>query len=55
MIAINYHEWDICRCAGKLGQEKNILVYEFLKEPLIRAFGKDWYEALDKEVRNRNK
>ena len=28
------------------GEEK-IRVYQFLKEPLTRAYGRDFYEALD--------
>lgn len=44
--AVNYDRWKICRPAEKLGKEKNIRVYEFLKEPLIRRFGKEWYDEL---------
>ena len=45
--AVNYDEWPICRTAVACGKEKNIRVYQFLKEPLIRAFGKEWYEKLE--------
>lgn len=45
--AVNYHRWKICKCAEVLGRAKGIRVYEFLKEPLIRRFGKDWYEELE--------
>lgn len=44
--AVNYHKWRICRCAEILGKNKNIRVYQFLKEPLIRRFGKEWYDEL---------
>ena len=44
--AVNYHRWDICRDAVKKGQELNLPVYRFLKEPLIRRFGEDWYNEL---------
>ena len=44
--AVNFHKWKICRPAEKLGREKGIRAYEFLKEPLIRRFGKEWYEEL---------
>lgn len=44
--AINYHRWKICRCAELLGKKKNIRIYQFLKEPLIRRFGKEWYDEL---------
>ncbi|MFA9212539.1 MAG: DUF3109 family protein [Candidatus Methylacidiphilales bacterium] len=45
--ALNYHRWDICKPACKLGEEHQVAVYQFLKEPLIRKFGEDWYNELD--------
>ena len=44
--AVNYEEWKICRPAVKKGKESNIPVYEFLQEPLIRIYGKQWYNEL---------
>lgn len=44
--AVNYDRWKICRPAETLGRKKGIRVYEFLREPLIRRFGKEWYEEL---------
>ena len=44
--ALKYHYWDICDCALKLGKQKNIAVYQFLEEPLIRAFGEEFYSQL---------
>ena len=44
--AVNYHRWKICKCAEVLGRAKGIRVYQFLREPLIRRFGKDWYDEL---------
>lgn len=49
--AVNYDRWKICRPAEKLGREKGIRVYEFLKEPLTRRFGQDWYDELDLTAR----
>ena len=49
--AVNYDRWKICRPAEKLGKEKGIRVYEFLREPLIRRFGRDWYDELDLTAR----
>lgn len=43
---LNYHKWDICQCAVKKGKEENIAVYQFLREPLIRKFGQEWYDEL---------
>lgn len=44
--ALNYHHWDICRQGCALGRKLGVPVYEFLREPLIRRFGKDWYDQL---------
>lgn len=45
--AVNYHRWDVCKAAVILGRKENVPVYKFLKEPLIRKFGKDWYAELE--------
>jgi len=45
--AVNYHRWQICQCAVALGNELKVPVYVFLKEPLIRKFGVDWYTQLE--------
>lgn len=45
--AVNYHRWKICKCAEVLGRAKGLRVYQFLKQPLIRRFGEDWYRELE--------
>ena len=45
-IGLNYHRWDICRDAVRKGQELDIPVYKFLREPLVRRFGQAWYDEL---------
>lgn len=45
--AVNYDRWSICDPACKLGKSLNVKVYQFLKEPLIRKFGVEWYEQLE--------
>ena len=45
-MALNLHRWDICKCAFERGRREGIRVYQFLKEPLIRRFGPEFYEAL---------
>lgn len=45
--AVNYQKRDICSAARILGKKENVKVYQFLKEPIIRAYGKDWYNQLD--------
>ena len=44
--AVNYEELNICSPALTQGAEKGLFVYEFLKEPLIRALGEDIYKEL---------
>lgn len=44
--AVNYHRWSVCNCARKLGGKLGVPVYEFLKEPLVRKFGAEWYNQL---------
>ena len=44
--AVNYHRWKICKAAEVLGRKEGIRVYQFLKEPLIRRFGAEWYDEL---------
>ena len=46
VIGLNYNRWAICRDAIKKGQELGLPLYQFLKEPLIRRFGEDWYREL---------
>lgn len=45
-MALNLHRWDICKCAFERGRREGVRVYQFLKEPLIRRFGSEFYEAL---------
>ncbi|WP_026210519.1 DUF3109 family protein [Flexithrix dorotheae] len=51
--ALNYDQWDICSPACSNGKSLGVPVYKFLKEPLIRKYGKDWYEALELEIEER--
>ena len=46
--AVNYHKWDICDDACALGKELQVPIYKFVKEALIRKFGEDWYNELEK-------
>ena len=48
MTALNLHKWKICRCADSYGKKCGVRAYKFLKEPLIRQFGEEWYEELEK-------
>lgn len=46
LTAVNLHRWKICKCAETLGRAKGVRAYEFLKDPLVRNFGKEWYDEL---------
>ena len=45
-VALNYNRWKICADAVKKGQSLDMPVYQFLKEPLTRRFGAEWYDEL---------
>ncbi len=45
--AVNFHRWKICKAAEVLGRKMGVRAYEFLREPLIRRFGREWYDELD--------
>lgn len=47
LTGVEYHRWDICHSARLLGKKLHIPIYQFLKEPLIRRFGQDWYDELE--------
>ena len=45
---------DHCKAACVLGKKLKVPVYQFLKEPLIRKFGKNFYESLDATAQHIN-
>lgn len=45
--AVNYHKWEICKPACECGSKLNVPVFAFLKEPLIRKYGENWYKQLE--------
>lgn len=46
MVALNYNRWDVCHDAVKKGNELRLPVYRFLRDPLVRRFGEDFYQQL---------
>lgn len=46
LIGITYNRWDVCKDAVRKGEELQLPIYKFLKEPLIRRFGQEWYGKL---------
>jgi len=47
---LNYDRWSICSPACSFGNELKVHVHEFLKEPLIRKYGEEWYRELEEAV-----
>ena len=44
--AINYEEIKICEAGCECGSKLEVPLYTFLKDPLIRKYGEDWYKEL---------
>lgn len=54
VTALNYSEWHICAPACACGEKLDVPVFRFLKEPLVRAFGEEFFEdlvAIEKQIR----
>lgn len=50
-LAVNYHEWDVCKSALKSGNKLEVPLFVFLKEALVRKFGEAWYAELELSAR----
>lgn len=48
--ALNYDRWTICVDACHLGEQLQVPLYKFLKEPLIRKYGANWYQQLVQQI-----
>ncbi len=46
--AVNFDQREECKPACLCGEKLATKVYRFLKEPLIRKYGEDWYQELEK-------
>ncbi len=47
ITALNYEQWNICSPACSLGKELKVPVFRFVKDALVRRFGKDFYSSLE--------
>lgn len=45
--AVNYHEWPICKPACDCGDKLDVPVYKFLKEPIIRKWGEEFFKQME--------
>lgn len=50
--ALNYDRWHICNPACRNGRDLGLPIYKFLKEPLIRKYGAEWYATLVQKIEN---
>lgn len=46
LVGLNYNRWAVCKMAVVKGNQENLRLYQFLRDPLIRRFGEDWYQEL---------
>lgn len=53
--AVNYNKWHICDDACSLGKELGVPVYKFVKQALVRKFGKEWYAELEEVAKKHQK
>ena len=44
---VNFHRWGICEPACECGSKLKVPVFRFLKEPLIRKFGQEWFDEAE--------
>ena len=49
---LQYDRWNICSAACSFGKELKVPVYQFLKDPLIRKYGTEWYAELEQKINN---
>lgn len=60
LVGLNYNQWSVCKCAREKGRELKLPLWKFLKDPLIRRFGEEWYgwlsdcaEQFEESIKNR--
>jgi hypothetical protein len=53
--AVNYHSWSVCAPACELGQALKVPVYKFVKEALVRKYGRKWFGELKRLADNMQK
>jgi hypothetical protein len=49
----NFHpdkKWSVCTPALIKGKKEGVPLYRYLKDPLVRKFGVEWYDKLVAEI-----
>ena len=44
---LNFHRWNVCASAFECGRKVGVPAYKMLKEAITRAFGEEFYAALE--------
>ena len=52
---LDYHSWSVCKPACECGDKLDVPVYKFLKGPLVRKYGEDWFNELELVAQERKK
>lgn len=47
LTGLQYHRWDVCRGAERLGMQRGEPLYRTLREAIIRRFGEEFYKEMD--------
>jgi hypothetical protein len=44
---LHYHRWSVCRPAVEQGNRIGVPLYRALREPIVRVWGEEFYDALE--------
>jgi len=50
--AVNYQELDICKPGRICGKSNGMPLWQYLREPLIRKYGQEWYKEFKYAAEN---
>lgn len=53
--ALNYNRWNICSPACQQGAALKVPLYLFLKGPLVRKYGSEWFDELQRQIEDESK
>ena len=51
---LRYEQIEECKAGRTRGSREEIRMFKFLKDPLVRKYGEDWYRQLEKYCGNEN-
>lgn len=46
-VGLNYHRWSVCEGARRLGERLGVPLYRALEAPIVRRFGRAFFEQLE--------